>query len=39
MHSVKGVSDIVGSYEDEIGDQLGSIIDEEDGVSCEGIFG
>ena len=28
----EGVSDIVGSYEDEIGDQLGSIIDEEDGV-------
>ena len=28
----EGISDIVGGYEDEIGDQLGSIIDEEGGV-------
>ena len=26
------IPDIVGSYEDEIGDKLGSIIDEEDGI-------
>ena len=28
----KGVSDLVGGYEDEIGDQLGSVIDEEGGI-------
>jgi hypothetical protein len=28
----EGIPDVVGSYKDEIGDQLGSIIDEEDGV-------
>ena len=28
----EGISDIVGTYEDEIGDKLGSIIDEEDGI-------
>ena len=28
----EGIPDVVGSYEDEIGDQLGSIIDEEDSV-------
>ena len=28
----EGISDLVGTYEDEIGDQLGSIIDEEDGI-------
>ena len=28
----EGISDIVGSYKDEIGDKLGSIIDEEDGI-------
>ena len=28
----EGIPDLIGSYEDEIGDQLGSIIDEEDGI-------
>ena len=28
----EGIPDVVGSYEDEIGDKLGSIIDEEDGI-------
>ena len=28
----EGASDAVGSYEDEIGDKLGSIIDEENGI-------
>ncbi len=28
----EGISDIVGTYADEIGDKLGSIIDEEDGI-------
>ena len=28
----EGVSDIVGGYEDKIGDKLGSVIDEEDGI-------
>ena len=28
----EGIRDIVGTYEDEIGDKLGSVIDEEDGI-------
>ena len=28
----EGIPDVVGSYEDEIGDKLGSVIDEEDGI-------
>ena len=28
----EGIRDVVGSYEDEIGDKLGSVIDEEDGI-------
>ena len=28
----EGISDTIGSYEDEIGDKLGSVIDEEGGV-------
>lgn len=28
----EGIPDTIGTYEDEIGDELGSVIDEEDGV-------
>ena len=28
----EGIPDVIGSYEDEIGDKLGSVIDEKDGI-------